>query len=62
MTRLKDVEETIRSFSPDEKRQLLSDLPKLLDGLTSDDESMLKLAESAFTFWDNAEDSFYDDL
>jgi hypothetical protein len=27
-----------------------------------EDESLLKLAESAFGFWDNAEDSIYDNL
>ena len=59
---LKDVEEAIRTFSPDEKRRLLSDLPKLISGLSPDDENLLKLAESAFAFWDNAEDSIYDDL
>ena len=62
MSNLNDVEEAIRKFSPDEKRQLLSDLPKLLNGFTSDDEDFLKLAESAFTFWENAEDTIYDDL
>ena len=59
---LKDVEEAIRAFNPEEKRKLLSDLPKLLDGLSLEDENLLKLAESAFAFWDNAEDSIYDDL
>ncbi|HME52587.1 MAG TPA: hypothetical protein VKM55_10240 [Candidatus Lokiarchaeia archaeon] len=62
MSSLNDVEDAIRKFSPDEKRQLLTDLPKLLNGFTSDDEGFLKLAESAFAFWDNAEDSIYDDL
>jgi hypothetical protein len=62
MSSLNDVEDAIRKFSPDEKRQLLSDLPKLLNGFTPDDEDFLKLAESAFTFWENAEDTIYDDL
>jgi hypothetical protein len=61
MPGLNDVEEAIRGFTLDEKRQLLSDLPKLLNGF-SDDDSLLKLAESAFTFWENDEDSIYDDL
>ncbi|MEX2685097.1 MAG: toxin-antitoxin system, antitoxin component, Xre family protein [Candidatus Sigynarchaeota archaeon] len=62
MATLKDVEEAIRGFSRDEKRQLLSDLPKLINDLSPEDENLLKLAESAFAFWDNAEDSIYDDL
>ncbi len=62
LANLKDVEDAIRAFSLDEKRKLLSDLPQLLDGLSPEDENLLKLAESAFAFWDNAEDSIYDDL
>jgi len=62
MAGLKDVEDEIRRFSAAEKRQLLKDLPRLLDGVSRDDEELLKLAEAAFKSWDNEEDAVYDDL
>jgi len=61
MSNLKDVEDAIKSFSLEEKKQLLSDLPKLLC-LSPDDENLLKLAEPSFKFWDNPDDSIYDVL
>ncbi len=58
---LKDVEDAIKSFNIEEKRQLISDLPKLLQ-LSPEDLDLLKLAEPAFQFWDNSDDSIYDSL
>ncbi len=62
MASLKDVEDAIQRFNLDEKRQLVKDLPKLLNGLSQEDENLLKVAESAFNFWDNEDDSIYDTL
>ncbi len=61
MANLKDVEDAIKSFSIKEKRQLVSDLPKLLQ-LSPDDLDLLKLAEPAFQFWENSDDGVYDSL
>ncbi len=58
MANLNEVDAAIRSFSIEEKKQLI-DLPKLLQ-LSSEDLYLLKLAEPAFQFWDNLEDSIYD--
>ena len=62
MANLKDVEDAIRSFNIEEKKKLLNDLPDLLKDISLDDENLLKLAESSFGFWDNADDSIYDTL
>ncbi len=59
--KVKQVAEAIESFSPDDQRQLISILPSLLK-IPPEDYSWLKLAESAFTFWDNEEDAVYDHL
>ncbi len=61
LANLKDVEDAIRSFNMEEKKQLISDLPKLLQ-LSSEDLDLLKLAEPAFQFWDNSDDSIYDSI
>jgi len=61
LANLKDVEDAIKLFSIEEKQQLLSDLPKLLQ-LNAEEVDLLKLAESAFQFWDNSDDSIYDSL
>jgi hypothetical protein len=61
MASLKDVEDAIKSFGPEEKEQLISDLPKLLE-ITIDYENLLKLAETAFRFWDNEDDAIYGTL
>ena len=58
---LKAVEQAIQAFPPSDQRKLLADLPALLM-LSKEDVARLKLAEPAFGFWDNPEDSVYDSL
>lgn len=58
---LKEVEEVVKNFNKEEQKQLLVDLPKLLH-ISIEDINLLKLAEPAFKFWDNPEDSIYDSL
>lgn len=61
ITSLQDIESAIKNLSPEEQRELLSTLWKLLN-LSAEDVALLKTAESAFTFWDNPEDAIYDTL
>jgi hypothetical protein len=58
---LKEVEQAIGSFDMNDQEKLLKDLPKLLKRSTTD-LALLKVAESAFNFWDNPEDQVYDHL
>ena len=58
---LKEVEQAIVSFEVKDQEKLLMDLPKLLKRSTTD-LALLKVAESAFNFWDNPEDQVYDHL
>lgn len=51
----------IKQANPEEQRDLLAQLPYLLD-IERDDFALLKLAEQSFSFWDNPDDSIYDDL
>jgi len=51
----------IQKFEAQEREQFLSLLPRLL-GISPEDYGWLKLAESAFEFWDNEEDAIYDQL
>ncbi len=53
--------EEIKALSENEQRELLSLLPKVLK-LSPEDLSWARLAESAFSFWDNPEDEIYDEL
>lgn len=53
--------EEIKALSENEQRELLSLLPKVLK-LSPEDLLWARLAESAFTFWDNPEDAIYDGL
>jgi hypothetical protein len=53
--------EEIKGLSGDEQREFLSLLPKVLK-LSPEDLLWARLAESAFTFWDNPEDEIYDEL
>ena len=45
-----------------ELKELLQPLVKTVRSLTEEDFSWLNLIESSFAFWDNEEDSVYDDL
>ena len=58
---LHEVEEAIEQFPPSDQQQLLSELPKLLK-ISGVDVAYLKLAESSFQFWENADDAIYDTL
>jgi len=58
---LKEVEHAIGSFEVKDQEKLLNDLPRLLKRSTTD-LALLKVAESAFDFWDNPEDQVYDNL
>lgn len=58
---LEKVEKEISHLAPEEQRKLLLDLPRLLK-ISLDDILLLKVAEKSFDFWDNPEDSIYDNL
>ena len=58
---LKEVENAVEQFNPQEQRHLLSKLLSAMN-ITIEDLALLKVAESAFDFWDNPEDSVYDRL
>ncbi|MGR3303287.1 MAG: hypothetical protein ACUZ8I_12400 [Candidatus Scalindua sp.] len=58
---IKDVEESIEHFSQQEQQQILSKLLSTLK-VSKEDLALLKVAEPSFGFWDNPEDSIYDNL
>jgi hypothetical protein len=58
---LYDIEQAIKELDRPSQQELLKNLPKLLD-LTPDSFALLKVAEPSFEFWNNTEDSVYDDL
>jgi len=58
---LEDVEIAIKKLDRQSQQKLLQDLPKLL-GISSETVGWLKAAESSFEFWDNEEDTVYDQL
>ncbi len=51
----------IKQAKPEEQRDLLAQLPHLLN-MEHTDFALLKLAEQSFSFLDNPDDSVYDDL
>lgn len=55
------IEAVIARAKPQQQRQLLADLPRLLK-LSVSDMALLKLAETSFEFWDNPDDAVYDQL
>ncbi len=59
--RIDKIFEEIKSLSRDEQREFLSLLPKALN-LGPEDLLWARLAESAFSFWDNPEDEINDEL
>ncbi|HID63567.1 MAG TPA: hypothetical protein EYP49_12635 [Anaerolineae bacterium] len=59
--RVKEVAEAIEESGPEDRRQWLSILPRLL-GISAEDFDWLKLSESAFAFWKNEENAIYDEL
>jgi|GEM_PF-1278608 len=59
--RVRQVMQIIREFESQERGQFLHLLPTLLN-TSSEGYGWLKMAESAFEFWDNEEDAVYDRL
>ena len=61
MSSVQEIEEAIERLDVIQQVQLLRDLPARLK-ITADDVAALRNAESAFGFWDNADDAAYDSL
>jgi len=59
--RVQQVVQIIQEFKIQERDQFLHLLPNLLS-ISPEDYGWLKMAESAFKFWDNEEDAIYDRL
>ena len=59
--RIDKIFDEIKSLSQEEQREFLTLLPKALT-VTPEDLLWVRLAESAFAFWDNPDDQIYDDL
>ena len=58
---LQKVEQEISHLEKDKQKKLLENLPRLLK-ISLDDLLVLKVAENSFDFWNNPEDSIYDNL
>ena len=58
---LQKVEQEISQLEAREQKKLLEDLPRLLK-IPVDDILLLRVAEKSFDFWNNPEDSIYDNL
>lgn len=58
---LKDLTDAIEHLNQQDQKILLSKLLSL-QKISLDDLALLKVAESSFDFWDNPEDSIYDNL
>jgi len=58
---LNEIEQAIQNLPAELQKKLLIELPALLK-ISLEDFSLLKLAEGSFDFWNNPEDSIYDDL
>ncbi|MDR4497891.1 MAG: hypothetical protein MRK02_08240 [Candidatus Scalindua sp.] len=58
---LKDLTDAVEHLNQQEQKILLSKLLSL-QKISFDDLALLKVAESSFDFWDNPEDSIYDNL
>jgi DNA-binding LytR/AlgR family response regulator len=58
---LERVEKEISQLETEDQKRLLQDLPQLLK-IPLDDILFLKAAEHSFDFWNNPEDSVYDNL
>jgi hypothetical protein len=61
MSTVEEIEKAIEKLDVKEQLKLLQELPAHLK-ISPDDVAWLKLAESAFGFWDNPEDAIYDKL
>jgi hypothetical protein len=58
---VEEVIDAVRRLPPESQREVLARLLSAL-ALSSEDLPWLRLAESAFEFWDNPEDATYDAL
>ena len=58
---LPKIAKAIQESQPEEQRELLAQLPHLLD-LDAGDFAFLKIAEDSFDFWNNLDDTVYDSL
>ena len=58
---LAQIERAIEKSEPEDQRQLLVRLPRLI-GIDIDTLALLKLAGPSFEFWNNEQDSIYDRL
>jgi hypothetical protein len=58
---LYEIEQAIKELDKASQRELLRDLPKLLE-LNPESYALLKVAEPSFEFWNNSEDDIYDTL
>jgi hypothetical protein len=58
---LQEVEQAIEQFPPEQQRQLVAELPRLLK-LSGEHLAFLRLAEQSFQFWENPDDAIYDTL
>ena len=58
---LETIEQAIARARPEEQRELLTHLPKILH-LSVEDMAWLKAAEPSFEFWNNPDDTIYDQL
>ncbi len=60
-TSLSTIEKALVAAKPQEQRQFLARLPRLLK-ISITDLTFTKLSEKSFGFWDNDTDSIYDKL
>jgi hypothetical protein len=58
---VEDVLNALKGLPPEAQQEVLNRLPSVL-ALSSEEMARLRLAESAFNFWDNPEDAAYDAL
>lgn len=61
MSTVEQIEQAIERLDVRDQLRLLKELPAHLT-VSPDDVAFLKLAESAFAFWDNPDDAAYDAL
>ena len=61
MSTIEEIAEAIERLDVRQQAKLLTELPSHLK-ILPDDVAWLRLAESAFDFWDNPDDAAYDKL
>ncbi|HWD92339.1 MAG TPA: hypothetical protein VG938_08320 [Verrucomicrobiae bacterium] len=61
MSTVAEINEAIEKLDVKEQIKFLQSLPEHLK-ISRDDLAWMRLAESAFAFWDNPEDAIYDKL